>query len=228
MDTIRTFLFVGITFALGVAGCDTAGTSEDLPEDVDMALEAAIESLDDSFRDDLGLTHDQIREFTQYNAAVALAEIECERHGLLAGLWSSAALGSRIGGIFIEIGGPAEGTLEGNWAPLDCNGCPEGGFFGEWESTNGNAGEFNGLYDSNYFRGEWSAFGDDNVHGAASGEMVGYYNRIHENGGVFVGIWSQCDGENDDPDGYDDPEVETDDDEDGANGNAGNADGNAG
>ena len=212
MDTIRTLLFVGMITALGAAGCDTAGTQADLPDDVDMALEAAIESLDDTFADDLGLTNDQVREFTRQNAAAALAEIECERYGLLAGFWSSAALGRRIDGLYVEIGGPAEGTLEGNWARLDCNGCPEGAYFGEWVSANGNAGDFEGLYDNHYFRGEWSAYGDDNVNGATNGEMVGFYNRINENGGLFVGIWSQCDN-SDDPDGYDDPEVETNDDE---------------
>ena len=241
--TFRTTFIATLTIAsLAALGCDTdTDTGTELPEDVDLALEAAIDSLDD-MRADLPISDAELSGMMRETAVEALAEIECPRHGVLAGLWGSAALGSPIEGFFFELQGDERGLLHGEWAPLDCGDCPDGGYFGDWESLSGREGEMEGYYDDNRFVGEWfevdpEADDPDLPHG----EMVGRYHRINELGGYFIGVWSVCDdngnGNGDNPDGYDDPDVETDDDEDGHgddNGNGhgddngnGNADDNA-
>ncbi len=194
---------------LALVGCvtDDPGPGDDtLLEATDAALEAAIEYLDDI---GLGTADDEGRGIddgcidlvgqVRADASLAAAGLQCDREGLFAGIWRSANEGNLILGHYFEIGGEGEGSLDGSWAPLDCAGCPEGSFHGEWQSIHENRGEFDGFYEDGHFAGDWieveNGNADDDL---ASGEMIGFYRRVDESGGYFIGLYSVCDegGEN--------------------------------
>ncbi len=211
MSTIRTTLAICIVTLLGALGCDPGETGEPLPDEVDVALEAAVDSLDADGR--LPLQRDVLEALVRQDAAEAMDDVECPHHGLLAGFWGDDNHGGAIEGWYLELHGPAEGSLDGRYSPLECDACPEGGFQGDWQSDQGETGGFGGRYDDGRFHGRYYenvVQEDGQVRREHLGEMAGVYHRLSEEGGYFIGVWSHC-GVGPGPHTYpDDPDTNAD------------------
>ncbi len=179
--TSRNALFALTTLCLGACAPE-ASQDLDISEDEQVAMDAAIKSLD-PVREDLPVEDEELEAMAISNVEEARAYANCEIMGVLSGVWYDQDYAPVLEGSWFELGtGDLGGTLDGEYA----EGAFEGGFDGS------NLGSISGEYSDGLFLGDWAEVSEDGSLGA-EGEMIGRYERRNDLGGYFFGVWGQCD-----------------------------------